>query len=195
MNLIRMGFLYFSLLLVLNTPCLAQNTSRKPCKIEFYLLNRVIPNDDSTKGYAKKFTATLNDLADTAFIKNEDIVNYSITSYKDSTKENGKNSPIRESHKIKLRYPIEEKLQVLGISLCCGRQFALVVNGQICYSGYFWNIISSYGWNWITAFGIGSTIDIWPAIPHDKNKLSNDDPRKNKLLFDCLKATNRLIEN
>jgi hypothetical protein len=163
--------------------CFAQ-TGASPCKVEFYLLKRVIPNSDSTKGMRAQFNVVLSDLQDTAFIKDTDIISYSISL--DTTR--------AATDIVKISKSAALQLDKLKLPLCCGQQFAIVVNRHICYAGYFWNFVSSWGCDWITAFAKGNAIAILRRLPDYNSKPGDSDARKDKVLLDCLEATNRLIK-
>ena len=142
----------------------------------------------------KRFNVSSSDLQETAFIKNAEILNYSII--RDTDKSVPGKSYVREVYSFKVPAAVVKRITDLHPPLCCGVQFAVVVNGQICYAGYFWNIISSWGCQWITAFANDTSIDVLEALPPGKSSIqSPGDPLYSQQLFNCMKATNRLTTN
>ena len=156
-----------------------QQSNKQSCKIEIFLLKTVVP-DTTVQRLKGPFAAKLSDLQDTAFIKDSEILSYSIL--------NGKAAA------FKVASMAGQRLNKVGISLSSGTQFAVVANGQIIYTGYFWNLASSFGCAWVTAYIGDGFIMILKGLPANAFKPGYDHILENKLLFDCLKSTNRLIE-
>lgn len=163
----------------------AQNTGKQSCKIEFYLLKSELPNVDKTTDIRAKFDATPADLEEKAFINDVEII--SCTVNKDTTR--------LFRILFKVSDSASKRIKDIDRPLCCGKQFAVVVNGKICFTGYFWNILSSFGCDWITAFTGGNSIMLLPKLPSHGDNQDANDPRKNKLLLNCLASTNRLIKD
>lgn len=70
----------------------------------------------------------ISDLADTAFIKDYEILGY--TFKRDTVK--FKDSILIDNRQMfEVTSSVTEKINNLKIPLCCGRQFALTVNGNI----------------------------------------------------------------
>jgi len=164
----------------------AINGYGQTCKVEFYLLKRVVESVDST-GMLSNFHVTVDDLEDTAFIKDDEITSFSI-------KKDTIDNKIRERHIFGVPKTVVERINKLEIPLCGGKQFALLVDGKIVYEGYFWNFYSSFGCNGIVATAFGESILIEKKLPDygsedNENKI---DKRNNRALFDCLKSTNRM---
>jgi hypothetical protein len=157
----------------------AQYNGKQSCKVEIYLLKTEIP-DTTVEGLKGPFAAKLSDLQDTAFIKDAEILSYSMANSKAAG--------------FKVTPTAGQKLNKEGISLSSGRQFALVANGQIVYTGYFWNSVSSFGCAWITAYISDGFIMILKGLPPDAFTRGYDHILENKLLLDCLRSTNRLTD-
>jgi hypothetical protein len=185
------GLMIFAILFFHNIS-FGQPDNRQPCKIEFYLLKKFKPGSDTTKKSMANFSVDMNDLADTAFIKDNEIIGYSFKT--DTIKYNGK-SMIATRQMFKVVASVTERINKLNLPLCCGRQFALVVNGQIVYAGYLWNLVSSFGCDGITAFAYDNRIEILRKLPDYDFSIDSNDPRRNKILFNCLTLTNRLTKN
>lgn len=163
-----------------------QAIGNQSCKIEFYLLKNVIPNADKTTLMKGKINVTVADLEEKAFVSDADIDSCFIS--KDSTRSFRMFFRVSDS--------AANRLKSLNLPLCCGNQFAVVVNGKICFTGYFWNMLSSFGCSWITAYARGNSIMLLPELPSfDLINPSASDLRKNKFLLDCLTSTNRLVGN
>jgi hypothetical protein len=180
--------LAFAFLLIYNCS-LGQTENKQDCKIKFYLLKTVKPNLDTTNKMRGEFSVGLSDLADTAFIEDNEIIGYTFKA--DTVKYNGK-SIIDTRQMFKVSASVTERINKLNIPLCCGRQFALVINGQIIYGGYFWNLVSSFGCNGITAFASDRRISIMRKLPDYYFGIDSNDPRRNQILFECLNRTDRL---
>jgi hypothetical protein len=176
-------------LLLIFTNAFGQTENVQTNKIEIYLLKSIKPNLDTVLKLRGPFLANVTDLADTAFIKNHEILGYTFkrdsAKFKDSIY-------IDNRHKIEVTSAVTERINNLKIPLCCGRQFALTVNGDIVYTGYFWNLVSSWGCDGITAFAYDTKIDILRKLPDYETAIDSEDPRRNSILFECLKKTNRL---
>lgn len=169
--------LYFLLLL----GCFSahsQTNSKQSCKIEIYLLKTVIP-DTTVQGLKGPFAVKLSDLQDTAFIKDPEILSYTIGVGKAG---------------FRIKPGAGQRLNKEGISLSSGRQFAVVANGQVVYTGYFWNWISSWGCGWVNAYLANEYILISKGMPGDVFKPGHDHILENKQLLDCLRSTNRLTD-
>ena len=156
------------------------------CKVEFYLLKNIVESIDST-GMLSNFNVTKDELEDTAFITDDEIMSFFVKKY---TKDN----KITEEHFFYVPKTVVERINELKIPLCCGRQFALLVDREIAYGGYFWNHFSSFGCNGIVAYAYDERISVQRKLPDygsedDKDEL---DKRKKPILFDCLKSTNRM---
>jgi len=166
---------------------IAINGYGQNCKIEFYLLKRVIVSDSINSAFmVSDFHVTIDDVEDTPFISDNEITSFFIR--KDTT-----NFKIRERHHFVVPNTVINRIKELNIPLCCGKQFALLVNGEIVYGGYFWNLASSFGCNGIGAFAYNNQITIYKQLP-DLDRFENNvsDMRQNPNLFDCLKTTNRM---
>jgi len=152
------------------------------CKIEIYLLNKSIKAFDTTRRVVGKFNVKKEDLQDTAFIKDNEIISYTIEKYKLNRKR-------KYWHKILLSGSIDDRIKRLGdIPLCCGIKYALVINDEVAYSGYLWNPISSF-----TSTAITSSVHRNEILVTNMYQTKERDPRNNPVLFSCLKKSNRLI--
>lgn len=169
--------LLFLAFILTNIVGYAQTKRHQSCTVEIYLLKREVP-DTVVQGLKGPFKIKMALLLDTAFIKDAEIISYRPG----------------QAVGIKITPLAGERLQKLGISLSSGKQFALVVNGQIVYAGYFWNMISSFGCAWITAYAGKDFITIFKGMPASAFKSGNDNILENKALLNCLKLTNRLVE-
>jgi hypothetical protein len=180
-----MRAIVYVLVVALTVPAIGQTQDNK---IEFYLLKSVKPNKTDLKGLRGEFQITREDLANTPFIKDEEILCY--LRFNDTIKIKGQ-LVIQVRHQIKVRSSVAGSVNKLDMPLCCGRQFAVVLNGEIIYGGYFWSLLSSWGCDTITAFTLGDRIDILRKLPdYDENKES--DPRDNEKLFTALKNSGRM---
>lgn len=168
----------------------AQISNSPAGKLELYFLKDRKPNLDNTKQISSEFLVTISDLADTPFIKDQEILKYIIRN--DSIKDKGK-TVILKNYQFKVAPSLFEKFKNENIPLCCGKQFALVVNGKIVFSGYFWNILSSFGCDAITAY-LGQEISIQRRLPDYSTTNDPNDPRANPFLINCLKSGGRLEE-
>ena len=170
-----------SLILLFSTT----NVYGQTCRIEFYLLKKVIMEDSSSSNsIVSDFHVTLDDLEDSPFITDNEIISFSIL--KDTI-----HSKIRERHIFELPKTVVNRINGLKIPLCCGVQFALLVNGEIVYGGYFWNLFSSFGCNGIGAFANNDKLEVFRRLPDFGSEDNVWDIRRNSKLFDCLEATNR----
>lgn len=169
--------------------------AEKNCTIEIFLVES--GNIDSAYGCRYCFTPSIKDLAGKPFIENSEIIGYEITS--DSI------------HTILLSESAIQRLRKYGRTpppfsstaaypfYFTSRAFAIVVNGQPIYGGWFRNSYLS-----------SNTFADWVIIPTPFDKDWNGklrvnwglktpkqcvDPRNNKLLLECLKNSNRYIVN
>jgi hypothetical protein len=153
------------------------------------LLKSVKPNIDTTKGLRAEFCVTKFDLEDTAFINDNEILGYY---FRNKTTKLNDSIIVDIKQSFEVSDKVTKRINDLKIPMGSGRQFALVVNDEIIYSGYFWNFYSSWGCNAITAFAYESKIDILRKLPDYDFAIDSNDPRRNSILFECLKKTNRL---
>ena len=112
-----------------------QTNGSHSCKVEIYLLKRVIPNADSTKEARKQFKVSLSDLQDTAFIKDAEILNYAIK--RDTDKSVPGKIYFRELYSFKVSAAAVKRITDLHPPLCCGVQFAVVANGKFAMQAIF----------------------------------------------------------
>ncbi len=180
--------LTFALLLIF-TKVIGQTEKGQTCKVEIYLLKSVNPNLDTALELRGPFLANITDLADTAFIKDHEILGYT---FKRDTIKFKDSIFIDNRQMFEVTSAVTDRINNLKIPLCCGRQFALTINGNIIYTGYFWNLVSSWGCDGITAFAHDTRIDILRKLPDYDFAIDSEDPRRNSILFDCLSKTNRL---
>lgn len=183
--------LFLFILLLQFSSSFGQTPTTQKCKMEFYLLKSRKPNLNPAIGISGQFWVNKTDLQDTPFIKDVEILG--CTYEKDTVKYND-SSLITIKQIFKIAATVAPRIRNIEIPLCCGRQFALVVNGEIVYSGYFWNTLSSFGCNTITAFVYGTTIQVVRKLPDYNNVTDSTDPRQNQLLYDCLTRSNRLLK-
>lgn len=123
-------------LLLFHSICVGQIENKRNCKIEFYFLKSgQFKADTSIRAGADSLPITIVDLADTAFIKNEEITNFRVKSrhlkFADTIF-------TIESLWFELVANTTNKMRSLKIHAARGTPFALLVNGIIIYSGYFW---------------------------------------------------------
>ncbi len=180
--------LTFALLLIF-TNAFGQTKNGQTCKVEVYLLKSVKPNLDTALKLRGPFLANITDLPDTAFIKDHEIIGYT---FKRDTIKFKDSIFIDNRQMFEVTSAATDRINNLKIPLCCGRQFALTVNGNIIYTGYFWNLVSSWGCDGITAFAHDTRIDILRKLPDYDFAIDSEDQRRNSILFDCLSKTNRL---
>ncbi len=160
----------------------------KNCKIEIYLVEK--GKNDSTKECRYCFWPTVKDLADSAFIKDNEIVGYEITN---------------DQHYLLLSKSALQRLRMLNKSSSSSasfttRSFAVVINGEPIYGGWFRNGYLDTPVDWIvipTPFDKDSTGKLSINKGYMFGKISDKygDPRNNTLLMDCLKKSNRLKSN
>lgn len=181
--------LTFLFLFVLNN-VFGQLEGNQECKIEIFLLKSVKPNLDTSIRLRAAFAVERADLQDTAFIKDHEILNYTL---KRDTIRFSDSVLFTSRQRFEVAKDVVNRINNLQISLCCGRQFALVVNNEIVYSGYFWNWYSSWGCAGITALAHETSIDVRKKLPDYGFTADSKDPRLNTILLDCLLKTKRLF--
>jgi hypothetical protein len=164
----------------------AQSKAEK--HFEFYLLKTSKPNKDGSKELRGEFLFSEFDLDENPIIRDNEILEY--VRFADTTKYQGQIF-VDVRHRIKVSQSVIDRINNLNIPLCCGRQFALVLNKKIIYGGYFWNIVSSFGCNAITAFATGGYIEIRWKLP-GSDQQDKADPRDNLKLIDGMKETGRI---
>ena len=166
-----------------------QTPQKENCKVEIYLLNKVLPGIDTIKKSCNEFFTKKQDLQDTPFIRDEEILSFSIRV--DTTNAKLK---LSKSYVFQVLNTAPKKINSLEIPLFGGRQFAVIANKKIIYSGYFWNSKSTLKWNWIMAYADENWIIVEHTWPAEENVIEQDDKRSNPFLLECLKKTGRLIE-
>ena len=162
------------------------------CSVNIYLLNKRVPCWDSVRKNFIRFTPTKEDLQDTPFIKNEEIVSYTFRKFPAKIK--GYKRVIRRVHEIKTSVNLNERIDKLELSLLgCARQLVIVVDGEIIYGLCLNNRLSSWVPLTVSAIGVDQSLDLlfYPRLGESSD--DRKDLRENKKLFDCLKQTNRFI--
>lgn len=177
------------ILLLIFTNSYGQTENSRSCKVEIYLLKSVKPNLNPAIKLRAPFSVNITDLADTAFIKDNEILGYS---FKRDTAKFKDSIFIDNRQMIEVTSAVTDRINNLKIPLCCGRQFALTVNSNIVYTGYFWNLVSSWACVGITAFAHDTRIDILRELPDHDFAIDFKDPKRNSILIECLTKTNRL---
>ncbi|MBK8521455.1 MAG: hypothetical protein IPL54_11505 [Chitinophagaceae bacterium] len=174
-------FLIF--LLLFSQVSFSQTKEMKDCRIEIYLLKKSYPLYDTVTKKMIPFTPTLEDLEDTAFIKNSELVSYAVRKY--SIKNKGQKRYRKQDHVAEFQYSLDQRMERLNLSVKLAKQFALVVNGQIVYGGHFlYKNVS------VNPFGVNAFVN--------QNEINfqygfkGQDPRTNKKILDCLRTTKRL---
>ena len=162
----------------------SQNKKENTCKVEFYLLKNIIPQSDTINNLGA-FSATPNDLEKNPFIKDYEIASYSRVS--NSIKTDSTNA-ITERFIFKVPDSVTKRVNSLNLPPCCGRQFALLINGKICFTGYFWNRLFLFSYDSPSVIAYDSSIDI---IVNPISKYSStDNPVSllDYLLTDCFNS-------
>jgi len=213
-----MGRLLFGLILIFTIKGYGQT-----CKVEFYLLKSEIRSFESyvsmayfqsvdTISVVSNFLVTRDNLEDTPIVTNDEIISFSIR--KDTlifiqpdvwfhNEESGMYHPnvkkVREQFVFNVSKAVVDRINELEIPLCCGRQFALLVNDNIVYGGYFWNLRSSFGCNGIVSFAYNEEITVEKKLLQFSYRDDIDEVTdlklKNPILFECLKSTGRMKNN
>ena len=176
--------IYFTLLLGLTCNAIfAQLNS--DCKVDIYLVKKFIPCWDSVSKKIVPFTVRLDDLQDTAFIKDEEIISYTFKKFRQKVRKGKKVTA--KLHSFQTSSSLNERIDSLHLTLFgCARQFAIVCNNEIVYSGCLNNHLSSWVPPIVFASGRDNelTLNLWPSVaPYD--------PRENQTLFNCLKKSGR----
>lgn len=176
----------FFLILILCAICssiLAQE--KKNCRIDIYLVKNYIDCWDSTTKKIIPFQVTLQDLEDTAFIKNEEIISYTLTRLRTKFQKNKRITV--KFHHFRTSPSLTARIDRLQLSISgCAKQFAIICDGEIIYGGCLNNIRSSWAPPIIVAGGLGNEFSL--SYYGDK---AHNDPRENSKLFSCLKSSNR----
>lgn len=175
------------LIVVLMVLFMAANAQRNLTdQINIYLVKKPVNCWDSVTQKIIPFVLTKEDLQDTPFIRNGEIVRYTIT--KVYGKMAGRKTVVYRFHKIQTAMSVNARIDSLRLSLFgCAWQFALVCDGKIVYSGCINNHLSSWVPPAVVLTGRDHqlNLDIYPY------KAGND-PRDNKDLIRCLKKSGRL---
>ena len=178
------------------------NSYGQNCKIEFFLLKKEIVSIDSVESVMVgdtlitirlpgNFHATIDDLEETAFIADNEINSFYIHKYISENK-------TVERHFFIVPKTVVERINKQEIPLCCGKQFALLIDDNIVYGGYFWNFYSSFSCNGIVAVAFNEGILIERKLPdygYENEMEETTDIRQNQNLFNCLKSTDRMKNN
>lgn len=157
------------------------------CKVEIYLVKKFIPCWDTITRNVRPFTVTMQDLQDTPFIKNEEIALYSIEKrniticYREKGTKNQKvNGYV---HTINTTVSIQERIDSLHVLVSpCGKQFAMVRNGEIIYGGCLNNPLTSWVPPVLILTGSNNSLNLTDGVGA---------PVKNKNLINCLKSDGR----
>jgi len=167
-------------------PLLAQTKDSGACKVEIYLLKNSIQGSDTIRKKDKALIPLKEDLADTPFIKDEEFISYTIIIAK--IKDKGRKRYFRYRHRIEVRNPLDARIEQLDLPVKLGKQFALVINGEIIYGGY---ILWRYG-SAVPPYGICASA--FENKIHIQCVESGEIP-KNKLkdLMDCFRRSKGLF--
>jgi hypothetical protein len=172
-----------------------------PCTIEIYLVKK-ISHIDSTVQTSNSpnfrcrycFIPSVEDIADTAFIKDSEITGYGLRV--DSRRGDSAHYLFLSEAALSRLHKLTDKVGEFP-----GRcAFAMVVNGKPVYGGWFLSrfVSNFHGADWIYVFTPfdedkqgGLRIDLHPI--RMRSHPFNLDPRSDTSLIDCLKRTGRYI--
>ncbi len=98
------------------------NGYSQSCKIEFYLLKQPVVSIDKDTQLVTEFHVSKDDLFDSPFISNEEVLGFSVKT--DKMKKGKK----RERHIFHVPDSVTKRINDLQIPLCCGMQFALLAD-------------------------------------------------------------------
>ena len=129
------------------------------------------------------FMPILSDLEDTAFIKNSELVSYTIEKYSMNNKGSKRHS--KQIHVAEYGISVEKRMEMLNLPVRQVRQFALVINGQIVYGGCFIDKHVSLAPLGVNAFVSQNEISFQYGF-------KESDTLNSRQLIECLKKTNRL---
>jgi hypothetical protein len=170
-----------ALIVVLFVFCSAFSQSSQ-CKVEIYLVNRVLDSVDF-----KVVGLTKAHLESNPLLSNEEILMYTIAK---SSEKIGSKRFVRTRHLLKATISLESKVSNMDLQTKGARKFALLLNNEILYWGYLSSTLSS----------ITPKAGVDARFEADKLELTyypllfktEADLRANKLLLKCLKSTRRL---
>lgn len=173
-----------------------QDTKVTKPKIEIYFLNNAskiyfaqLRDNYFNQPANNYFLPTAEQLSEIAFISDDEITGYKI--YQDTSKQKR-----GELYSFILSKSAQEKINHLkNIPLCCGEKFAVVLNGKPIFGAYFWNLVSSFGCTWLTAFACSNEgLYLMKGLPENYFDETKQDPRNDKALIEAFKSTGRLKE-
>lgn len=165
--------------------CIAHGQHNSGCRIDIFLVKNYINCWDSSSKKITPFTVALDDLEEKAFIRDEEITSYTFKKFKQKV---GKWKKVTAKlHSFHTAVSLNGRIDSLHLSLFgCAKQFAIVCNGEIIYSGCLNSHLSS--WAPPTVFATGRdnefTLNFWPGG-------GGSDPRENQKLINCLRKTGR----
>ena len=166
--------------------------SKSNCRVDIYLVKKYIHCWDTATKRIIPFKVTLEDLQDIPFIKDEEIVTYIFNKFRRKWNRNKRGKWIGKKYTVRLHgfetsTSVSERIDSLELSLFgCASQFAVVCDGEVVYGGCLNNHLSSWLPPMAVATGGGNFISL------DFHSSSENDPRENLTLFDCLKSSDRI---
>ncbi len=183
-----MKYFLIPILIITGNVIIAQPKSN--CRIDIYLVKNYVRCWDTVTKKIVPFNVTIDNLQDTAFIKDEEIILYTFKKFKQKIRIWGsrrRKKITARLHSLQLSSSVNDRIDSLSLSLFgCAAQFAIVCDGEIIYGGCLNNHMSSWVPPVVTLTGRDNEIHfgLWPGI-------APTDPRENPKLFDCLKKTGR----
>ncbi len=175
----------FLTLLTFMTCIAAFGQSKSSCRVDIYLVKNRINCWDTTTKKIIPFQVTKEDLQDTPFIKNEEIILHTFRKFRSKV---GKGKKVTARlHSFQTSISVNERIDSLHLSLFgCAKQFAIVCDGEIIYGGCLNNRLSSWVPPTVVLTGRDNSVSLsfYPSI-------GDNDPREDKKLFDCLKNSSR----
>lgn len=187
-DLMKLEKLLLSALLVLSIST-AFFMKRQETRIEIYLIDQEKNTDtpDYQPGY---FLPKLHDLSALPFIADKEICSYEVV-------EDPSKNPREVKYFLHISENGREKIKQLGnISVSRGQRFAIAVNRELVYGGYFWNPVSSFSCDWIVVSGWQSgKMELRKGYPGSHFASAHSDPRASELLIQAFAHTHRLIRS
>lgn len=186
-NLMKMEKLLLSALLALSI-LTAFFMKRQDAKIEIYLIDK--ENTGSPNYQPGYFLPKSRDLSDLPLITDEEILSYEVV-------EDLSKNPLEVKYFLHVNKNGWEKIKRLeNISVSSGQRFAVTVNRETVYGGYFWNPVSSFSCDWIVISGWQSEkLELRKGYPESHFASAHSDPRGSELLIQAFAKTRRLFRS
>jgi hypothetical protein len=174
-------------LILYNSLAFAQKDTPSPCKIDFYFFRERTSKIDTSRKLENIYQVSYNDLEETAFIRSNEIISYSVII--DTIKNIHRGTFLITKHEIKVVDSVMQRVKSFSDKLYSGRKFALVINRQKFFFGHFL-LRSLTSIDWVNVILCSNNIGVMSKLAGSNFVIECDGAGPTPSLSNCLTRQN-----